>query len=315
MRALHVPAAGEQSLVGDLPTPTVTDGTVLVRVKAAGLNAFDNAVAAGMLAEMLPHEYPIVLGRDAAGIVEAVGDGVEHVAVGDEVFGHVLMAPPIHAGTLANFALLPAAAVALKPKALDFQTAAALPLAGAAAVATIEAIDPKPGETVLVNGASGGVGSFVVQLLAARGVTVVATGTAEDVDRLRSLGAAEVIDYTAGAIAEQIRSTHPDGVDALVNLVGFTNEEVPIDAVSKGGKVSSTTGVPDEDALAAAGLTGGAVMAGPVREVIAPLAELAAAGTLKVDVTQVLPLDRAAEGLATIAAGQAHGKIVVTIAD
>ena len=102
MRALHVPAAGEQPKLADLPTPTPTEGTVLIRVKAAGLNPIDNGVAMGMLAQYgLPHEYPVVLGRDAAGVVEAVGAGVDHVAVGDEVLGHVLLAPPISAGTLA----------------------------------------------------------------------------------------------------------------------------------------------------------------------------------------------------------------------
>jgi NADPH:quinone reductase-like Zn-dependent oxidoreductase len=314
MRALHVPAAGEQPQLADLPTPEPTEGTVLIQVKAAGLNPVDNAIAAGMLAQMgMPHEYPLVLGRDAAGVVEAVGPGVEHVAVGDEVLGHVLLAPPISAGTLAEYALLPAAAVTRKPTELDFVTAAALPLAGAAAAQSLEAVDPQPGQTVLVNGASGGVGSYAVQLLAARGVTVVATGTAADTDRLTGLGAATVVDFTAGPVADQVRAAYPDGVDALINLAGFTADDIPTGAVRTGGKVASTTVLPDEAALTAAGLTGTAVMAGPVREVVAPLAEQAAAGSLKVHIQEVLPLKQAAEGLGILASGQAHGKIVVTV--
>jgi NADPH:quinone reductase-like Zn-dependent oxidoreductase len=194
MRALNVPAAGEQPRLSDLPTPEVTEGTVLIKVKAAGLNAFDNAVAAGRLVQMVPHEYPLVLGRDAAGVVQGVGAGVDHVDVGDEVIGHVLLAPPLQAGTLAEYALVPAAGVAIKPAGLDFVSAAALPVAGAAAVAAVTAIDPQPGQTVLVNGASGGVGSFAVQMLTARGAIVLATGTAEDTDRLTTLGAAAVVD-------------------------------------------------------------------------------------------------------------------------
>jgi NADPH:quinone reductase-like Zn-dependent oxidoreductase len=313
MLALHVPAAGERPTLSDIPVPEVGEGTVLVRVKAAGLNAFDNSVAAGVLTGMLPHEYPLVLGRDAAGVVEAVGAGVDHVSVGDEVVGHVLMAPPMRQGTLAELALLPAAAVTVKPAGLDFVTAAAIPLAGAAAVAAVDAVDPQPGQTVLVNGASGGVGSYAIQLLAARGITVVATGTAADADRLTGLGAATVVDFTAGPVAEQVRAAHPDGVDALVNLAGFTADDVPLAAVRTGGKVSTTTGAPDADTLTAAGLTGTGVMAGPVREVVGPLLEQAAEGTLRVDVTTVLPLDRALDGLATIAGGQARGKIVVTV--
>lgn len=315
MRALYVPAAGEQPELADLPVPEAGHGQVLVQVKAAGLNAIDNGLASGMMAGMIPHEYPLVLGRDAAGVVTAVGAGVDHVSVGDEVFGHMLLAPPVKDGTLAEYAVLPAAAVSAKPAGLDFVTAAALPLAAAAAAATVDAVDASAGQTVLVVGASGGVGSYAVQLLAARGATVVATGTSSDGHRLADLGAATVIDYTAGPVAEQVLAAYPDGVDALIDLVSYSAEALPLGAVRKGGKVASTLGAADDDALAAAGLTGSNIMAGPVREVIAPLAEQASAGALKVDVTTVLPLDQAAEGLATIAAGQARGKIVVKISD
>ena len=315
MRAFHVPSVGEPPRLGDLPTPDATDGTVLIRVKAAGLNGLDSFIAGGMLAGMMPHEYPVILGRDAAGVVEAVGAGVEHVVVGDEVLGHVLLAPPVHAGTLAEYAVLPAAAVVRKPAELDFVTAAAIPLAGAAAVAAVDAVDPRPGETALVNGASGGVGCYAVQLLARRGLTVLATGTQEDAERLKALGAASVIDYAAGPVGEQVLAGCPDGVDLLLNLHGHTVDDVPLNAVAKGGRVATTTMAPDADALAGADLTGGLVIAGPVREVTGPLAEQAAAGTLTVDVTTVLPLDEVAEGLATIAGGKARGKIVVKVSD
>ena len=111
-------------------------------------------------------------------------------------------------------------------------TAAALPLAGAAAVAAVDAIDSQRGETVLVNGASGGVGSYVIQLLAARGATLLATGTGEDVERLRALGADRVLDHTTGPVVDQVLAAYPDGVDALVNLAGFTAEDVPLAARS-----------------------------------------------------------------------------------
>ncbi len=313
MRALHVPAPGAQPEIGEVPTPSATEGTVLVRVKAAGLNPVDNAFASGAMAGTIPHEYPPVLGRDAAGVVEAVGDGVEGINVGDQVFGHVLMAPPIRAGTIAEYAVLPAAAVVSKPANLDFVTAAAIPLAGAAAAQAVEAVDPQPGQTVLVSGAGGGVGSFAVQLLAARGVTVIGAGTADDTDRLRNLGAATVIDRTTGDVAEQVRAAYPDGVDALVNVAGFDPSAVPIGAVRNGGKLSTTTVAPDEQTSAAANVTTTTIMATPVREVVGPLAEQAAAGTLKVSVAEVLPFEKAAAGLAALAAGKADGKLVVDV--
>ena len=311
MRALHVPAAGEKPQIGELPTPPVTDGAVLIRVKAAALNPVDNAIAAGYLAGMLPHEYPLVVGRDAAGVVEAVGAGVEHVKPGDEVFGHVLVAPPVQAGTLAEYAVLPAAAVALKPAGLDFVQAAALPLAAASAVQAVDAIDAQSGETVLVNGASGGVGSYAVQLLAARGVTVIATGA--DTARLTGLGATTVVDRVAGPVAEQVLATHPGGVDALINLFGNDLADVPLAAVRQGGTVATLTQAPDAEAATAAGVTVTPIMASPVREVTGPLAEQAAGGALKVDVGAIITLDQAADGLATIAAGQAKGKTVVVL--
>jgi NADPH:quinone reductase-like Zn-dependent oxidoreductase len=110
-----------------------------------------------------------------------------------------------------------------------------------------------------------------------------------------------------------VRADFPDGVDALIDLVNYTPDGLPLDAVRTGGTVASTMGAATDTPLSAAGLTGSNIMAGPVREVVAPLAEQAAAGTLHVPVTTVLPLDRAIEGLATIASGNAHGKIVVTV--
>ena len=130
MRALNVPAVGEHERVSDLPVPSVTAGTVLVRVTAAGLNAVDNFVAIGMLGRRWPRAFPVILGRDAAGVVEAVGPGVTHVQVGDEVVGTVPLATPIQAGTLAEYALMPADSVAAKPAGLDFVSAAAETIRG-----------------------------------------------------------------------------------------------------------------------------------------------------------------------------------------
>ncbi len=313
MRSLSVPASGEQPILANLPVPTPGAGEVLLRVRAAALNPLDNHIVAGALEQMFEHRYPLVLGRDASGVVEAVGDGVGDVTVGDEVLGHVLFEPPFQAGTVAEYAVVSARTVVSKPAGLDHVTAAALPLAGGAARLVVDAINPQPGQVVLVNGASGGVGRYVVQLLSQLGLIVVATGAPGDAERLRELGATDVVDFTAGSTAEQVRSVHPDGVDALINLAGYTLEEVPLDAVRSGGVVSTTTQVPDADALAARQLSGGGIMASPTRDLIAPLAEQAAKGELHIDVYRVLPLDQAADGLAELAAGRARGKIVVDL--
>ncbi|MGL5853071.1 MAG: zinc-binding dehydrogenase, partial [Phycicoccus sp.] len=262
---------------------------------------------------MFEHRYPLVLGRDVSGVVDAVGEGVDGVSVGEEVLAHVLFEPPFHAGTLAEYAVVSARTVTPKPAELDHLTAAALPLAGGAARMVVDAVSPRPGQVVLVNGASGGVGRYTVQLLAQAGATVVATATADDAARLRELGATEVVDFTAGPVADQVRAAHPDGVDALINLAGYTLDEVPLDAVAAEGVVCTTTQVPDDETLAARGLTGGGIIASPTREVIAPLADEAARGELQVDVQHVIALHEAAAALDELAAGKARGKVVVDL--
>jgi len=313
MRALHVPAVGERPQLSDLPVPEPGEGQVLIRVMAAALNGIDNGIAAGMMAEMMEHAYPLVLGRDAAGVVEEAGPGIEGIFVGDEVFGHAPLTPPVQAGTLAEYALLPADGTAPKPAGLDWITAAALPLAGAAATAAVDAVDPQPGRVVLVVGAAGGAGSFAIQMLAARGATVLATGTAADTGRLRSLGAGTVVDYTIAPVADEIRAAYPDGVDALIDLVACAPDDLPLAAVRRGGTVASSLRAASDQALAAAGLTGINIIVMPAREVISSLADQVMAGTLKADVTDVLPLDRAADGLAALASGEARGTIVVQV--
>lgn len=312
MRAVHVPASGEQATLAEVPTPTQGAGEILLRVRAAGLNPFDNHIAAGWLEPMLEHRYPLVLGRDASGVVEAVGEGVTGLTVGEEVIAHVPFGP-MEVGTLAEYVVLPANSVAAKPVGLDHISAAALPLAAGAALTLIEAVDVRAGQVVLVNGASGGVGRFVVQLLAQRGITVVATASPDSTARMQELGASDVIDYTAGPVAQQVKELHPDGVDALINLVGYTLEDVPLDALRPGGAVRTVTQVPDDATIADRGLTGGGVIASPDRSVIAPLAAQAADGTLQVDVARVTSLADALAGLDDIAAHRAHGKIVVDL--
>jgi NADPH:quinone reductase-like Zn-dependent oxidoreductase len=313
MRAIHVSTDGQAPTLGELPEPEVVAGTVLIRVMAAGLNPIDAIIARGLLTNMLPHEYPLVLGRDASGIVEAVGHDVSGIHVGDHVFGHVPLTAPIRLGTLADFAVLPADTVAKKPVLLDHLVAAALPLSGAAAVSVVEAVGPVAGQTILVNGASGGVGSFVVQMLVARGGEVIGTGSASDVERLLRLGVANVVDFTLGPIAEQVRDVQPTGVDSLVNLFGMSVDQVPLSAVRQGGIVVTTTSAPKADSIEASGLRVEFIHARPQTDVLDSLARGASDGTLSVEVEATVPLTEAIEWLSTIAAGGAHGKIVVDL--
>ncbi|WP_022886662.1 NADP-dependent oxidoreductase [Glaciibacter superstes] len=313
MLAVHVPGSGQAAILGEISPPSASAGEVVIRVRAAGLNPFDNHIAPGALEQLIPHLFPLVLGRDVAGVVEAVGDDVTDVSVGDEVLGHVPFAAPFEAGTLADFAALPADQVTVKPEGLSFVDAAALPLAAGAARILVDAIDARPGQVVLVNGASGSVGRFAVQLLARQGVTVVATASPASTDRMRELGATEVVDYTHGSTSAQVLALFPEGVDALINLHGWTLEEVPVEAVRLGGIARTVTQIPDDATLAARGLTGGQVMASPGKQILNSLAEQAASGAVQVDIARTVPLSGALEALGDIEAGRLHGKVVVDL--
>jgi NADPH:quinone reductase-like Zn-dependent oxidoreductase len=314
MKALALTDFDSAPTLQDLPMTEPGSGEVRVRVKAAALNGIDAAISRGMAKAMAEHQFPVVIGRDAAGIVDAVGAGVEHVSVGDEVLGHVLFAPPLHHGTIAEYAVLPADAVVAKPANLTFNEAAALPLAGAAALAAVDAAALQQGQTVLIAGAGGGVGSFAIQLAVGRGATVIATGLPEDADRLRALGASKVVDYRQD-VAEQVLADDPEGVDALLDLVTFDPDSFGklAQAVRRGGKVGSTTTGATPEALEAAGLTGQAIFALPNRDTLHRLLGEIERGTLRVDVEQILPLDEATKGLETLANRTARGKLVVAI--
>jgi NADPH:quinone reductase-like Zn-dependent oxidoreductase len=274
----------------------------------------DNSLATGVLAGAFEHRYPLVLGRDVSGVVEKLGEGITSLEVGAEVIGHVGFEAPFQHGVLTDLAVLPVTAVVPKPETVDHHAAASLPLAGGAALVAVDGADVQPGQVVLVNGASGGVGRYAIQLLADRGATVVATGSAEDEAALSDLGAALVVDYTRHAVADQVLEAYPHGVDALVNLHGETDDDVPLKAVRAGGVVSTIRPVPEADVVAAHGLQGGGIrIASPDAGVLTVLAEHAAAGTLRTDIHQVLPLEQAVDGLEAIAAGAARGKIVVDL--
>jgi len=314
MKALALTDFDSAPTLQDLPTPEPGSGQVRVRIKAAALNGIDAAISSGMAQAMAEHQFPVVIGRDAAGIVDAVGEDVEHVSVGDEVLGHILFEPPLHHGTIAKYAILPADAVVAKPASLDFSDAAALPLAGAAALAAVDAAELQQGHVVLIAGAGGGVGSFAIQLAVARGATVIATGLPEDADRLRRLGASSVVDYRQD-VAAQVLADHPAGVDALLDLVTFDPDSFAklAQAVRRGGKVGSTTTTATPDALEAAGLTGQAISAVPNRDTLSTLLGEIERGALRVDVQQIFSLDEASRGLETLASRTARGKLVVAI--
>lgn len=217
----------------------------MVRVQASPINGFDLSVAQGRLVGMMEHRYPVMLGKDLAGSVEALGAGVDSLTVGDRVFG-VVMKPYLGDGSPGELVATPSAFLAKVPDAVDLTVAGALGLAGTAASDAVDAIEAGAGHTVLVAGATGGVGAIAVQLLRALGATVIATAATEDGRALVTrLGAHHSVDHR-GDLAAAVRSVQPDGVDAALHLAGDSTTIAEL--VRPGGRVASTLGFNAEQA-------------------------------------------------------------------
>jgi NADPH:quinone reductase-like Zn-dependent oxidoreductase len=314
VRAVVIPGFGVEPEVADLPVPTPGPDEVLVRVHAAGMNPFDWKVIDGALKGVVDHRFPLVMGSDGAGVVEAVGVDVERFRPGDRVYGQ-FMKVARGLGSYAEFTLAPdTGKLALLPEALSFTVAAALPTASIAAYQAIEEARLDPGRTILVNGASGGVGQFAVQFAVDTGAHVIATGSADLSAHLSGLGAAEVVDFTEGPTAEQVLAAHPDGIDAVLDLVSRPGQaDAFVDLLRPGGVIVSTNGAVDTDALAARELRGVNLSSNATPEALVAIAELAATGRLRVTIDAEVPLQDAPAAIAHARAGHARGKTVFVV--
>jgi NADPH:quinone reductase len=309
MRAITLDSADTApALRDDLPGPSPASNEVLVRVHASSVNPVDNSIAAGMLAQMgVQYDYPVILGRDYAGIVEQVGGAVSGYQPGDRVFGFLLHAnPTARDGAWAELiTVTDDLSIAPVPEGVDLAVAGAAPLAGITAIAAVDALDLSNGDVLLVAGATGGVGSLAVQLAANAGATVVAPARSEDEQYLRDLGVSEIVPRE-GDVAASVRERFPDGVDALLDLVNYAPGSYD-DALRDGARVASPTGAAGEGP----GRT--MVMATPSRENLQRLGALLADGTLRVPVQASYPLAQAREALAALAAQHTQGKLAIEV--
>ena len=306
MRAFTLDGFDAQpALRDDIPEPPIGNGELLVRVHASSVNPVDVFIAAGALKEMAEHEFPVILGRDFAGVVERVGSGVSRYGVGDEVFGFVLHAnPAVHEGSWAELIVVPEdSQVAAKSHNVDFDRAGSAPLAGLTAIAAFDALAPSEGETVLVIGASGGVGSFFVQLAAAAGANVIAPALAEDEEYLRGLGIAEHVDRNTD-VAAAVRESHPTGVGAILDVVSAPDASL----LKDGGRIASTIGAAGE------GPDRFNLVAEPTPANLQRLAELLDTGRLRVPIQRKYRLEQAGEALEALPKSHTQGKLGLTIA-
>jgi NADPH:quinone reductase-like Zn-dependent oxidoreductase len=309
MKAFAIMARNSQPALQDLPQPQPAAGEVLVEVEAASVNGFDLSVAAGYVWDMLPHEFPVVLGRDLVGTVTAAGDGVDNAEVGDRVAGvipGVALGP--RNGSFAEQVSLPASAVTRVPSGVDAHAAAVIGLAGIAAHDALEALDVQRGETVLISGATGGVGSIALQLAVAAGATVIATARpGQEEEYVRGLGAAHTVDFTGDVVAA-VQAIAPQGVDKALHAAGDAAAIGKV--VRAGGGVASTLAATAEQ-LGRDDVTVTGIMAAATADKLARLLDHVASENLRVNIEARVPLHRAHEALKTFADGTL-GKVLVT---
>jgi NADPH2:quinone reductase len=312
VKAFALAAADQTARVVDLPDPEPGDDRIVVRVRAASINGFDVFQANGLLVSMMPHDFPAVVGRDFAGIVESVGAGWSDVEVGDEVLGFVPSFPPLKVGSFAELVGGPSLIIAGKPPQLSWAEAAAIPLAGATALDAVDSLHLEAGDVAVVAGATGGVGTFAVQLAAQRGAIVVATAHPGDEDAyVRSLGAVETVDYGDASTVDALRERYPDGVAALLDLANRGEDFAAIVAlVRDGGHAATTLGAADADALAARDVKATNVRGAPTPENLAWLAEEAAAARLRIPIQQTFSFTDVDAALEAFQAGT-RGKLII----
>jgi NADPH:quinone reductase len=302
----------EELVLTDAPRPQPGPGEVLVKVKATSVNPVDYKIRRNGSWAGVP--MPAILGYDAAGVVEELGAGVEHLKAGDEVFYSARIFG--RQGTYAEYHVEAAELVAKKPPQLSFQEAASLPLAALTAYdAVITFFQTQPGDTVLVHAGAGGVGVFAVQLAKAAGARVLATGRRENEALIRSLGADEVIDYRQEKFEEAVnRLTDGVGADAAYDTVGGDTLPRSIQCVRPYGKLATIVNV--EGSIDGMQIRNQTLYFGfleRTRDKIQTLAKLVGRGQVRPVIDSVFPLAKVADAHRKIEKGGMKGKIVITI--
>ena len=290
----------------DAPRPHPGHGEVLVRVHAAGINPVDWKIRQGELKEQLHYLFPLILGWDVSGVVEAAGTGTMRLKAGDEVFSRPDIARD---GAYAEYIVMRESEVALKPRSLDHIHAAALPLSGLTGWQSLfDAGGLAAGQRVLIHAAAGGVGHLAVQLAKWKGAHVIGTASERNHDFVRQLGADQIIDYDTERFEEVVQP-----VDVVFDTVGGDVQERSWQVLKPGGILVSIIQPPSAETAKAHGVRQAFVFTQPNAAQLAEIAQLADAEKLKVIVETILPLSDATRGQELSERGHGRGKIVLRV--
>ncbi|MBD2435906.1 NADP-dependent oxidoreductase [Nostoc sp. FACHB-110] len=308
MKAARIHSYGESDVLvyEDAPRPNPNAGELLVRVYATTVNPIDWKLRAGYMRSFMDFPMPITLGCDLAGIVESVGTGVTKFKVGDAIYGM----PQAEIGMYAEYAVVSESDVAAKPNSLDFIAAASVPVAALTAWQSLfEVGNLAPGQTVLIHGAAGGVGSMAVQLAKTKGSQVIGTASANNHEFLRGLGADEVIDYKTTRFEDVVKD-----VDIVLDLIGGETRERSWQVIKKGGSLVSTVPpFPSDKDGANYSVYGKGIAVQPNAEQLKAIATLIDTGKLKPLVDKVLPLSQVRQAHELSQSGHVRGKIALQV--
>lgn len=319
MRAVYYEEFGgsDKLQVGELPDPVPGPGEVLVRIGATSINPIDWKMRDGIFECIFEYEFPIVPGWDMAGSVEALGEGVESFAVGDQVFAYIRRSP-VKDGTYCELVALPAEMLAIIPENLSIEEAAAVPLCALTAWQSLAGFaDVSAGQTVLVQAGAGGVGSFAIQIASHLGARVLTTASPANADYCRSMGADVVIDYGSGDPLVALQEAAPQGIDVLFDMILDERDQPMLDRylgqIKEGGTVVTLNMPASEEIVAARNLRSERLFSNPIGSDLSTLGKLFADGTLKLPESIVMPLEKAGEAMDLSKAGHVRGKIVLKV--
>jgi len=292
----------------DVPRPEPKESEILVRVVAAGVNPGDGMVRAGMFAKYAKTPFPMIPGYDIAGIVEKTGTKIAKFKKGDSIYAYISLKD---GGGYAEYAVATEVEAAAKPQSLNYVEAAAAPVVALTAwQALIDTAKLSAGQTVLIHGGSGGVGTFAIQIAKARGAKVIATASTANQDLLKQLGADISIDYTKTKFEDVAKD-----VDVVLDSVGKDTLTRSYSVVKKGGFIVTLVARIDQAELDKHGIRGASLSVDPNSNELAEIGNLIDEKKIKVIVSQTFPLSEAAKAQEQVATGHTRGKIVLKVAD
>ncbi len=298
----------EKIKIEKIEIPELKEGDVLIRVKAAGVNPVDAVITKGYYKDKIPHSFPIVLGWDFAGVVEDRGHGARRFAIGDNVYAYVRR-PQIKWGSFGQYIVVPDCYLATKPIKLNWNEAAGIPLAGLTAYqALCDAGNLLEGQRVLIIGASGGVGSFAIQLAKSKGAEVIGVASKKNHAYMREMGANHTIDYHEQHIGEAVKNIFPKGIDLILDCTSGESLQKSLISLKKSGKVVSTL---SQGENVDPGIDFQFVFVEPDARQLKYLRKLADAGKLRVQVSKTYSLEETAEALKQIETLHTTGKIII----